>query len=195
MAESDQAVIQALIDARKALADKKALHSRLAGGHFAIIHAIDEDDKHLVDMLTRYGHREEPAKASIVGGPLNAALAASGKPAVPAKPEPRQLSADEVAAKWIVDYGVSDTARRWSEWLIDTKQLPDPSPVAMFFDKFPATLRQQYNVDRNKAIEALRAQINTWIAKKETKLIYKDSKVAAPPLKPLPVFPKAKESA
>jgi hypothetical protein len=124
-----------------------------------------EQDRFLVGMLAHYGHVVPEA-------------------GVPALLPPPKLSenptADEVAARWIVDYGLSDTARRWCEWLLETKRVPSPSPVAAYFDKFPLTLKQQYNPDRNKAIEALRAQVNSWIEKGVTNIRYLNSQVHEP---------------
>ena len=47
------------------------------------------------------------------------------------------------------------------------------------FRQFPATLKQQYNEDRNKAVEALRAQCNSWVEKGQTVIRYMNAKVHA----------------
>ena len=166
MNEQDrQALVASLIQARQKLEYEIHLQYSRAREAMAKAKEAEEQDKFLLDMLAHYGHIE----------------AARNPPALP-RPLPLSANptADEVAATWIVDYGLSDTARRWCEWLLQSKRVSSPSPVAAFFDKFPTTLKQQYNPDRNKAVEALRAQLNSWIEKGQTTMRYTNAKVMGP---------------
>jgi hypothetical protein len=165
MNEQDrQALVASLLDARKKL--EYEIHLQYSRAREAMTKAkeIQEQDEFLVQMLAHHGHIE-----------ASAATPALSPPPISANP-----TADEVAARWIVEYGLSDTARRWCEWLLDTKRVPSPSPVATFFDKFPVTLQQQYNADRNKAVEALRAQLNSWIERGLTTIRYMNAQVHEP---------------
>jgi hypothetical protein len=176
-----EAIIKSLISARAALEHEKQQYYRIAGDAIANAHQCDEDDKALVEMLARYGYKEpekvkEASPTLALGGLLNLLPKNSAATTVE-QPKP---TLDEIAAKLIVDFGVSDAARRWCEWLFKTKQVPDPSPVRAFYDKFPAALKAQYNSDQANAVEALRAQVRSWIDKGTTTLNYKDSQVSAP---------------
>jgi hypothetical protein len=166
MNEADrQALVQSLIEARKKLEYEIHLQYSIAKAAMAKAQEAEEQDKFLIGMLGQYGHVESQAP---VQRPALAPLPISANP-----------TQDEVAVRWIVEYGASDAARRWCEWLLAAKIVPSPSPVAMFYDRFPQTLKQQYNDDRNKAIEALRAQFNSWIEKGQTTIRYMNAKVHA----------------
>ncbi|HVN70130.1 MAG TPA: hypothetical protein VMU38_10840 [Candidatus Binatia bacterium] len=158
MANSTEALIAKLVEARAALAVKKRYHLKMSGDHFGAVQMLDRDDKELLAMLARYGYKEPQGEQDTASG---------------------QLTNDELAAKWIIEYGSIATARMWTEWLVNNKVIESPATVAAVLDRFPMTLRQQYNADRNKAIEALRAQLVSWIEKNQTKLRYADAKIWA----------------
>jgi hypothetical protein len=173
---------------------------------FANIQHNKETKKLIADALLRHGYVKpkdnQPSleEALAAAFPLKSPAQAANKAEIPQvgigglvnvlgslnaekKPAPK-LTQDEFAAKWIVEFGPSEAARRWSEWLINSKQVPSPASVAMFYDKFPATLKKQYNPDRATAIEALRAQMRSWIEKGTTTLKYVKSQVTAEPKQP-----------
>ncbi|HEY1867176.1 MAG TPA: hypothetical protein VGG70_02700 [Candidatus Cybelea sp.] len=158
----------------------------------------------MVEMLARYGHIEKP-KDSATNGQAKPGKTSPGKPEglsgpVPAigaepKAEAPQPSLNEVAAKMIVDFGAVDAARRWCEWLIRTHQFGTPTVnVGMFLDKFPPALRNQYNKERATAVEALRAQVRSWIDRGTTTLEWERSKVSAAKKQPS-AAPAKKETA
>jgi hypothetical protein len=202
MNEADrQAFVKSLLTAQSLLEQDDEIQYGVAGTAFANIQRNKETKKLIADALLRHGYvqpkdsqssleealaaafplkpAEQTAKKLEAGfGGLLGALAPKAQAGT--QPQPK-LTQDEFAAKWIVDFGPSEAARRWCEWLMNSKQVPSPATVAMLYDKFPATLKKQYNPERATAIEALRAQMRSWIEKRTTTLKYANSQVTAEP--------------
>jgi hypothetical protein len=165
---ANEALIQGLIQTKNSL-------FRRVGDLYAEIATCQNDIQQVDQMLARYS-ATQPVEAAEPENEEEAAVADDEDAENAAEPEETTL--EEIVEGLIKQYGPPDTARRVTEWLLRTGQIPNPSPVKAVFEAFPKPLIPHYNENKNSAAEALRHQIRSWIAKGDTsELLYSNGLV------------------
>jgi hypothetical protein len=160
MAQDD--VLKGLLIARQSLWNEY-------GSLLAQAQVVFNDVQNIEAMLGRHGYQFPTGP---VADQMELAPAQELESPPQEQPQPPAESVDEIVQRMINQNGAPDTAIRVVEWLLQTRQVPNPSQVRQLFERFPDVLKRQYNPDAAIAAEALRGQIRTRISNGNTQLYY-----------------------
>lgn len=133
-------------------------------------------------------------------GQVDAMLARHGfavpsvEPEHEAVPPPPDEQIDTTVATMIADSGLAVAAQQFCEWVLRNGLVQSPGTVRALLESFTPSLRNEYSKSTTSAVETLRSQIKTWVARGTTALTYENGRVGIKP-EPVPDAEQAKETA
>lgn len=154
------------------LSAKQALMQRI-GDLYGEITVCQRDVARLDEMMARYG----VVSAEIAGADDEPAASSEDRNTTAQSEEEPRESIEDVVRRLISQQGSVETARQVTEWLLRTGQIQNPSTVKALYESFPQVLRAEYNPSPGTAVEALRQQIRSWVAREGSLLFYQDGTV------------------